>query len=150
MLDYRNMADADSMYNTPPCWAVYVCGLVFRRLLREGGVAAAAAQVRSLAASPTQHLPRPRTVTSHPAASNLDTRAPQAARKAALLYDAIDASCGFYASAVERSQRSWMNIPFGIPRSAALEAAFVREAAAAGMVRATPFLERERAAVRGC
>ncbi len=28
------------MYNTPPCWAIYVCGLVFEKLLREGGLAA--------------------------------------------------------------------------------------------------------------
>lgn len=28
------------MYNTPPCWAVYVCGLVFEKLLKEGGLAA--------------------------------------------------------------------------------------------------------------
>ena len=38
MLDYKTMADNDSMYNTPPCWAMYVCGLVFKKLLREGGL----------------------------------------------------------------------------------------------------------------
>jgi phosphoserine aminotransferase len=38
MLDYKTMADTDSMYNTPPCWSMYVCGLVFKKLLREGGL----------------------------------------------------------------------------------------------------------------
>ena len=28
MLDYKVMADNDSMYNTPPCWCIYVAGLV--------------------------------------------------------------------------------------------------------------------------
>jgi phosphoserine aminotransferase len=40
MLDYKTMADNESMYNTPPCWAIYVCGLVFKKLLREGGLSA--------------------------------------------------------------------------------------------------------------
>lgn len=34
------MAESDSMYNTPPCWAVYVCGLVFKKLLADGGLSA--------------------------------------------------------------------------------------------------------------
>lgn len=38
MLDYKVMADNDSMYNTPPCWPIYVCGLVFKKLLNEGGL----------------------------------------------------------------------------------------------------------------
>jgi phosphoserine aminotransferase len=29
-----------SMYNTPPCWAIYMCGLVFDHMLRNGGLAA--------------------------------------------------------------------------------------------------------------
>jgi phosphoserine aminotransferase len=32
MLDYRNMAKNGSMYNTPPCYAIYICGLVFKWL----------------------------------------------------------------------------------------------------------------------
>lgn len=40
MCDYTTMAETDSMYNTPPCWAVYVCGLVFKKLLNEGGLSA--------------------------------------------------------------------------------------------------------------
>ena len=40
MLDYQVHADADSMLNTPPTWAIYVAGLVFQWLQRQGGVAA--------------------------------------------------------------------------------------------------------------
>jgi phosphoserine aminotransferase len=40
MLDYKAQADADSMLNTPPTWAIYIAGLVFRWLIGEGGVAA--------------------------------------------------------------------------------------------------------------
>ena len=41
MLDYATHAKADSMYNTPPTYAIYVAGLVFGRLLADGGLAAA-------------------------------------------------------------------------------------------------------------
>jgi phosphoserine aminotransferase len=40
MLDYKQQADNDSMLNTPPTWAIYIAGLVFRWLLDQGGVAA--------------------------------------------------------------------------------------------------------------
>jgi phosphoserine aminotransferase len=40
MLDYKTHADADSMYNTPPTYAMYIAGLVFQYLKRNGGVAA--------------------------------------------------------------------------------------------------------------
>jgi len=40
MLDYKVHADADSMLNTPPPWAVYIAGLVFQWLKRQGGVPA--------------------------------------------------------------------------------------------------------------
>lgn len=39
MLDYKLMAENDSMYNTPPCWAIYICGLVYKWMLKEGGLA---------------------------------------------------------------------------------------------------------------
>jgi len=39
-LDYTKQAKAGSMLNTPPCWAWYVCGLVFRHLLDAGGLEA--------------------------------------------------------------------------------------------------------------
>lgn len=37
-LSYKIHADADSMYNTPNCWAIYCCGKVFRYLLDMGGL----------------------------------------------------------------------------------------------------------------
>lgn len=37
MLDYRNLAKNGSMYNTPPCFAIYICGLVFKWALNEVG-----------------------------------------------------------------------------------------------------------------
>ncbi|NCP63213.1 MAG: 3-phosphoserine/phosphohydroxythreonine transaminase [Paraglaciecola sp.] len=39
-LNYQNMAKNGSMYNTPPTYAWYLAGLVFRWLLNSGGVAA--------------------------------------------------------------------------------------------------------------
>ena len=38
MLDYKTMADNDSMYNTPPCYAIYVAGLVYKWALKMGGL----------------------------------------------------------------------------------------------------------------
>jgi phosphoserine aminotransferase len=55
------------------------------------------------------------------------------ARKAALLYGAIDASGGFYRNWVEKDSRSVMNVVFRLP-SLALEDKFVEEAKNAGMV----------------
>ena len=55
--------------------------------------------------------------------------------KAAVVYDAIAASSGFYASPVAPEARSRMNIPFTIPAHPDLEKDFVAEAASLGMVR---------------
>lgn len=41
-LDYKIHADKDSMYNTPPCFAIYVAGEVFKLIKASGGVAAMA------------------------------------------------------------------------------------------------------------
>lgn len=38
--DYKTVAEAKSMYNTPPTWGIYIAGLVFQWLKRQGGVAA--------------------------------------------------------------------------------------------------------------
>ncbi|RJG23894.1 3-phosphoserine/phosphohydroxythreonine transaminase [Massilia cavernae] len=38
--DWKLVADADSMYNTPPTYGIYIAGLVFAWLKRQGGVAA--------------------------------------------------------------------------------------------------------------
>ena len=39
-LQYKTHADAGSMYNTPNCWAIYVCGKVFKYLKKLGGLSA--------------------------------------------------------------------------------------------------------------
>jgi phosphoserine aminotransferase len=39
MLDYKIQADNDSMYNTPPTYAIYIAGLVFQWLQKKGGLA---------------------------------------------------------------------------------------------------------------
>ena len=39
-LDYKIHADNGSMYNTPPCFGVYVAGQVFKKIKNTGGVAA--------------------------------------------------------------------------------------------------------------
>jgi phosphoserine aminotransferase len=38
--DYKTVADNDSMYNTPPTYAIYIAGLVFRWLKAQGGLTA--------------------------------------------------------------------------------------------------------------
>ena len=40
MLDYKTHADNGSMYNTPPCYNIYVCKLVYEWLDKLGGVSA--------------------------------------------------------------------------------------------------------------
>ena len=40
MFDYKIHADNDSMYNTPPTYAMYIAGLVFKWLKAKGGLAA--------------------------------------------------------------------------------------------------------------
>jgi phosphoserine aminotransferase len=40
MLDYRLQAENGSLYNTPPCWNIYVAGLVYKHLLNTGGLTA--------------------------------------------------------------------------------------------------------------
>lgn len=38
MLKYKTQSDTDSLYNTPNCWCIYICGLVFKHLLKLGGL----------------------------------------------------------------------------------------------------------------
>lgn len=42
MLDYRLLAENKSLYNTPPCFSIYIVGLVFKWLLGLGGLEAIA------------------------------------------------------------------------------------------------------------
>lgn len=100
MLDYETHAGSRSLYNTPPCFAIYICGLVFEYLLQQGGLA----EVEK-----------------------------NNAKKAEILYDAIDGSGSFYVCPVEKSVRSLMNVPFTLQRPE-LEKKFIDEAAKEGMV----------------
>ncbi len=38
MLKFKTQADAGSLYNTPNCWSIYICGLVFKWLKKMGGL----------------------------------------------------------------------------------------------------------------
>uniref|UniRef100_A0A0D9Z2A0 Phosphoserine aminotransferase n=1 Tax=Oryza glumipatula TaxID=40148 RepID=A0A0D9Z2A0_9ORYZ len=101
MLDYKTHADNASLYNTPPCFAIYICGLVFEDLLAQGGLA----EVEK-----------------------------KNAHKAGIIYDAIDASGGYYICPVEKSVRSLMNVPFTLAKGGDFEKQFIAEAAKEGMV----------------
>jgi len=47
--DYRQQAENDSMLNTPPTYAIYIAGLVFRWLKAQGGLEAMEARNRAKA-----------------------------------------------------------------------------------------------------
>jgi len=98
IVDYKVMAENDSMWNTPPTLSWYLAGLVFEWLKEQGGLAAMA-KVNE--------------------------------RKATKLYAAIDTS-GFYKNPVDKTCRSWMNVPFTLA-DAALDKPFLQEAKAAGL-----------------
>ncbi len=97
-IDFKTMAAADSMWNTPPTLSWYFAGLVFEWLAEQGGLAAMAEVNR---------------------------------RKAAKLYAAIDGS-GFYKNPVEKSARSWMNVPFTLA-DPKLDEVFLKESKAVGL-----------------
>ena len=40
MLKWKTQADAKSLYNTPPCYAIYICGKVFKWIKSIGGLGA--------------------------------------------------------------------------------------------------------------
>jgi len=80
-LSYKTHADADSLYNTPNCWAIYCCGKVFKYLLDLGGL------------EEMDRINR---------------------EKAAILYDFLDSS-KLFTGAVEKKDRSLMNVPFVTP-----------------------------------
>ena len=99
MLKYKTHADADSLYNTPPCYGIYICGKVFKWIKAKGGLAAM-----------KEHNEK----------------------KAAILYDFLDASSMFKGT-VEKESRSLMNVPF-ITGDDELNAKFISEAKAAGFI----------------
>ena len=39
VMKWKTQADAGSLYNTPNCWDIYICGLVFKWLKKNGGLA---------------------------------------------------------------------------------------------------------------
>jgi phosphoserine aminotransferase len=40
MLKWKTHAEKDSLFNTGPCWAIYICKLSLEHLERQGGVSA--------------------------------------------------------------------------------------------------------------
>ena len=48
--DFKTVADNDSMYNTPPTYAIYIAGLVFQWIKAQGGLPAMAERNRAKAA----------------------------------------------------------------------------------------------------
>jgi len=49
MLKWKTHAEKDSLYNTPPCFAIYLCELVLERLKKLGGISAVEKQNRKKA-----------------------------------------------------------------------------------------------------
>jgi phosphoserine aminotransferase len=96
--DFKTVADEGSMLNTPPTFAWYCAGLVFKWLRKQGGLAAAGQRNQA---------------------------------KAELLYRTIDESA-FYRNPVEKTSRSWMNVPFTLARPE-LDQDFLTQAHAAGL-----------------
>ena len=47
MLNYKIHADEKSLYNTPPCYCIYIAKLVFEWLKEQGGVAGDAEDQRA-------------------------------------------------------------------------------------------------------
>ena len=54
--DYKIQADNDSMFNTPPTYAIYIAGLVFKWIKAQGGMAAIETHNRKKAALLYDHL----------------------------------------------------------------------------------------------
>ena len=50
MLKYKTQADAGSLFNTPPCYGIYICGKVFKWLKDMGGLEVIAQRNREKAA----------------------------------------------------------------------------------------------------
>jgi len=50
LLDYKTQVDAGSMYNTPPCYSIYMAGLVFEWIKENGGLEAMKAKNEEKAA----------------------------------------------------------------------------------------------------
>lgn len=99
MMNYQTHVDNGSMFNTPPTYGIYIMGLVFQWIKRNGGIAGIEKMNKE---------------------------------KAAILYDFLDSSSLFKGTVVAKD-RSLMNVPF-ITGNEELDAAFIKEATAAGFV----------------
>lgn len=100
MMSYKIHADNNSLYNTPPCFSIYILDLTLAWIKKMGGLKAM---------------------------EKINDE------KAKILYEAIDASGGFFKGPVEKESRSKMNVVFRLP-SLELEESFVKEAKAAGII----------------
>lgn len=103
MLQYNTFAKDESRPNTPPVGAIYICGLVFKWILKHG--------------TATRHC--------------LDVLHEMNIRKAGHVYAAIDGSKGFFKGHAEANARSMMNLTFRCP-TAELDDKFCKDAGAAG------------------
>ena len=99
MLSYATYAQKNSMYNTPPCFAIYVMQLVLKWLEETVG--------------------------------GLEQMDALNRRKAGLIYDLLDASA-FYRATADTDSRSLMNVTFRLP-SEDLEQRFVAQALENGL-----------------
>lgn len=102
--DYATVAANNSMYNTPPTYAIYMAGLVFQWIKRQ-----TEGQRQGLAAVEARN-----------------------ANKAALLYDFID-GCSFYRNPIAVDARSRMNVPFFLTNTS-LDAPFLKAAQDQGLL----------------
>jgi phosphoserine aminotransferase len=100
VLSYKVHADNNSVYNTPPVFAIYITMLVTKWLVEEIG--------------------------------GLEKMEVLNRRKAGLLYQAIDASEGFYRGHSQPDCRSLMNVTWRLPNED-LEKEFVSEAKKRGL-----------------
>ena len=99
LLNYRTIAENDSMANTPNTFGIYLIDLVCGWLKEQGG---------------------------------LSVMQERNEEKAAILYEAIDSSDGYYVGHANRECRSVMNVTFRLP-SEDLEDKFCDEAEAIGL-----------------
>ena len=102
--NYQTVAEHDSMFNTPPTWAIYIAGLTFKWLLRQRE-----ADLTGLAAVEHRNI-----------------------AKARQLYDFIDQS-SLYVNRVAVAARSRMNVPFFL-RDETRNEAFLAGARQAGLL----------------
>lgn len=100
MLAYKTHVEKNSLYNTPPTFAIYMLGEVLKWIELQGG---------------------------------LDVIHKNNEEKAALIYDTIDLSDGFYIGHAEKDSRSLMNVTFRL-HDETLEQKFLEEAKEAGFV----------------